>query len=268
MCFYSLDGHHKLIRWRFVTHGCIDGYSRMITFIECSTNNRGDTVYNLFLEAATKYGLPSRIRCDYGGENIRVAAHMLQHHGLNRNSVITGSSTHNQRIERLWSDVHRSVTKMYYRLFYFLEYHGLLDPLNEMHIFALHFVYLPRIRRSIKLFAAAWNNHGLRTMHHSSPGQLFVSGCLRLRHSGLVALDFLDSTDGTYGVDGADDEDDYSLIGEQETSVQVPESRVQLSSEQVELLTTQVDPLSRSDNYAIEKYERALSLLHGWFATF
>ncbi len=131
MCVLTLlDGHHKLIRWRFVTHGCIDGYTRMITFIECNTNNRGDTVYKLFLEAASKYGLPSRIRCDYGGENIRVATHMLQHRGLHRKSVITGSSTHNQRIERLWGDVHRSVTKMYYRLFYFLEYHGLLDPLN------------------------------------------------------------------------------------------------------------------------------------------
>ncbi len=107
-------------------------------------------------------------------------------------------------------------------------------------------------------------------MHNASPRQLFVSGCLRLRHSGLVALDFLDSTDSVYGTDNydVDDvEDGYSLIGEEATSVEVPESRIQLSSEQVELLTTQVDPLSASDNYAIEKYERALFLLQGWFAT-
>ena len=27
---WHIDGHHKLIRWRFVTHGGIDGYSRTI----------------------------------------------------------------------------------------------------------------------------------------------------------------------------------------------------------------------------------------------
>ena len=65
-----------------MTHGCIDGYSRMITYLECSTNNKSDTVYKLFLESAEKYGIPSRVRCDYGGENVKVAAHMLQHRGL------------------------------------------------------------------------------------------------------------------------------------------------------------------------------------------
>ncbi len=68
-----------------------------------------------------------------------------------------------------------------------------------------------------------------------------------------------------HGTDNYDVEDGYSLIGEQ---VEFPESRIQLSSEQVELLTIQVDPLSASDNYAIEKYERALFLLQGWFATY
>ena len=29
---WHVDGHHSLIRWRFVIHGCIDGFSRMVTF--------------------------------------------------------------------------------------------------------------------------------------------------------------------------------------------------------------------------------------------
>ena len=90
--FVTVDGHHKLIRWKIVTHAAIDGYSRMIVFMKCS-NNKATTVYNHFLEAILSYGLPSRVRSDQGRENCLVAQHMLEHRG----SMITGSSVHNQR---------------------------------------------------------------------------------------------------------------------------------------------------------------------------
>ena len=45
---WHIDGHHSLIRWRMVVHGGIDGYSRMVVYIGCSTNNRSLTVYKLF----------------------------------------------------------------------------------------------------------------------------------------------------------------------------------------------------------------------------
>ena len=125
-----------------MTHGGIDGYSRMIVFLKCSTNNRASTVLESFQAAVQEFGLPSRVRSDQGRENYLVGAYMLHHRGVDRQSMITGNSTHNQRIERLWRDTHRSVTILYYRLFYFLESQGLLDPLNEIHIFALHYVYI------------------------------------------------------------------------------------------------------------------------------
>ena len=34
---WHIDGNHKLIRWNFVIHGGIDGYSRKIVFLKCST---------------------------------------------------------------------------------------------------------------------------------------------------------------------------------------------------------------------------------------
>ena len=39
--YVYVDGHHKLIRWRLVTHGGIDGYSQMIVYLKCSNNNSG-----------------------------------------------------------------------------------------------------------------------------------------------------------------------------------------------------------------------------------
>ena len=41
---WHLDGHHSLIRWSLVVHGCIDGFSRMIIFLHCSSNNLSTTV--------------------------------------------------------------------------------------------------------------------------------------------------------------------------------------------------------------------------------
>ena len=157
-----------------MTHAGIDGYSHLIVFVHCSDNNQSSTVYEYFLEAIRKYGLPSRVRTDQGRENIMVARHMLKSRGMNRGSIITGSSVHNQRIERLWKDMFQSVIATYYRLFYFMEQQDLLDPLNEIHLYIIHYVFLPRINRSLRKFQDAWNHHSLRTEGNSTPHQLFT----------------------------------------------------------------------------------------------
>lgn len=135
--FLNTDGHHKCIRWCFVTHGAIDGYSCLIVYLKCATNNKASTVYSEFMTAVQRFGLPSWIRTDCGTENLQVAQHMLRYRGLEQKSVLTGTSVHNRRIERLWRDLHQSAIKMYYRLFYHLENQHILDPLNELHLFAL-----------------------------------------------------------------------------------------------------------------------------------
>ena len=63
---WHLDGYHKLIRWKIVIHGGIDGYSRLIMFLSASTNNYASTVLSAFLDAVEEFGLPSRVRVDRG----------------------------------------------------------------------------------------------------------------------------------------------------------------------------------------------------------
>ena len=69
--FYRhIDGHHKLVRWRFVIHGGIDGISRSIVYLRCCSNNKAETVLALFLDASERFGLPSRVRSELGTENV------------------------------------------------------------------------------------------------------------------------------------------------------------------------------------------------------
>jgi len=56
------------------------------------------------LSAIQQYGLSSQVRSDQGTENTAVARHMLEAQGVERESMITGSSVHNQRIEEQAKD--------------------------------------------------------------------------------------------------------------------------------------------------------------------
>ena len=192
---WHIDGHHSLIRWRIVVHGGIDGFSRLITYLHCSTNNRADTVFTLFQEAIAKYGVPSRVRSDRGGENIDVAKFMIENRGLNRGSHIAGTSVHNQRIERLWRDVFSHVLQLYYSLFYFLEDNGLLDCELDTDLYALHFVFVPLINRALKQFQDAYNNHSLRTEHHWTPLMIWNNGILSSEHARETAVQDFYSSD-------------------------------------------------------------------------
>ena len=173
---WHMDSHHKLIRWRFITHAAVDGFSRTIVYIKCTNNNKSETVLQQFMSDIEKYGLPQRIRSDHGGENIEVWRYMLQAYHGDTSRVITGSSTHNERIERLWRDVHRSVTTNYAETFHSLEAEGTLDALNEVDLYCLHHVYLPRICKSLSDFQESWNNHQLSSEGSKTPYQLFFEG--------------------------------------------------------------------------------------------
>jgi len=41
---WHIDTNHKLIRWHFVIVGGIDGFNRLVTFLQCNDNNKAETV--------------------------------------------------------------------------------------------------------------------------------------------------------------------------------------------------------------------------------
>lgn len=255
---WHVDGHHSLIRWGFVVHGGMDGFSRLVVYLYCSTNNRSDTVLDLFLHANTLFGVPSRVRSDRGGENVGICEFMVSYRGVGRASHIAGSSVHNQRIERLWRDVFRCVCSTFHSLFYHLEASGCLIPDDLVDRYVLHYLFLPRINVCLTEFACGWNHHPIRTEHNWSPRRMWFNGMVDPSNVEQVAIrDVIDPLPaGDVHLFGVDNGGPLPADLE-ENSVVVDDVPCPLNEEDEEDFIEQFDPLDTCSDYGIFLYQSA-----------
>ena len=255
---WHMDSNLKLRHWRMCIHGCIDGFSRCIIYLDVHNNNRASTVLTSFQRSTNEWGVPSRVRADNGGENVAVRDFMVFFRGENRGSFLTGPSTRNTRIERLWRDVVESVVTVFTSLFLFMEARHILDPTCERDMLALHYVFLPRVQRLLDRFTQRFNFHSVSTERNRTPRQLWASGCLRNFNSPNAGIRDVLDTDNSIPEDmdmyGHDPDAPLPDPQEDEEGVVIANIDFELSEEANAALTQNFTPLMEDNNYGIEIY--------------
>ena len=80
------------------------------------------------------------------------------------------------KIERLWRDVWTGCVSLFYNIFCRMEAEGVFIADNDLHLKALHYVFIPRIQHHLDAFINAYIRKPLWTANSRSPIQLWISG--------------------------------------------------------------------------------------------
>ena len=172
-CWHA-DGYDKLKPYGFPIHGCIDGFSHRILWLEIvSSNNDPRVVAKLFFNCVKELQFcPTVLRTDRGTENGIMATtqcFLRRNHQDSHSEVKAhryGSSHSNQRIEAWWTMLRKDLVD-----------HGLLDTSSVLHLQCLWFCFYPLMKKALNEIRESWNCHYVRkSRHHTVPGipnQLF-----------------------------------------------------------------------------------------------
>ena len=154
---WHVDEYDKLKPFGFCIHGCLDGFSPRIMWLEvATTNNVSRLVANYFLDTVRQIGgAPSIVRADYGIENVKVAGiqRFLRRDGTDSfagdNSFMYGKSVSNQRIEAWWRQLRKNSTDWWINNVKDLRDRGLYSDGNILHVECLKFCYMPVLRSEL-----------------------------------------------------------------------------------------------------------------------
>ena len=134
-----------------------------------------------------------------------------------------------------------------------MEENDLLDPLNDLHLFELHLIFLPSINNALRELSEDWNNHPLSSEYNFSPYQLWRLGINIYQISNSKEFNELSNNDWeSFGIDY-----EGPLPGEEDDDVIVPEINFPLTHFQIQCLLEVVNR-----NREIENVDLYLTILN------
>ena len=151
-------------------------------------------------------------------------------------------------------DLLKDVIKTYTTIFIYLEDKHGMDVNNNLYLFCLHYVFLPRINQTL-FRKTSWNNHRIRTANNQTPLQMYIKGMIE---SGFRGFEDENVNPNDYGIDWqglTPNEDDSS-------AVVINEVHNVLTQDQLNILQTAVDPLeSDEEGHGVNVYKRAVDVV-------
>lgn len=165
---WHLDGYDKLKPFGFAVHGCIDGFSRKLMWLQvASSNNDPAIIADYYLSCIGSLGYTAqKLRCDLGTENTTLK--YLHPFLANDRAacVILGKSTANQRIEAWWCTLWKSLANWWMNLFKDLRDMNLYNDSLAVHVECLKFCFMNVIQSDLQAFMKQWNCHWIRRQHN------------------------------------------------------------------------------------------------------
>ena len=159
-------------------------------------------------------------------------------------------------MSNVWSHI-------FYYTFQSMEEAGILERSNGLHLFALHFTFLPRINRALQSFVEAWNLHPVRTERNWTPEQISMNGMIDFRNRQLPAVADV--------VEGVESIDDFKWFGfdpqaphpgdDGMSTVVVDDVDIELPEDIGEQLSCDINPLAESNSFGIDLYVQVLEVL-------
>jgi len=211
---WHLDGYDKLKPFGFCIHGCIDGFSRRILWLEVGlSNNNPRVIVQYFIDCIRQTGgVPCVVRGDCGSENVYIAGVQRylrkddNDHFSGGKSFLYGKSIANQRIEAWWSILRKSNTSWWINYFKDMRDSGEFNANDPLEQNCLQFCFMQIIQNELHQVAKNWNLHNIRpsTNQESPSGKPDIMYFLPERYSTTdykkdvdwIDLDIAESTCG------------------------------------------------------------------------
>ena len=164
---WHVDGYNKLKSFGFPIHGCIDGYSRKILWLNVSpTSNDSQVIATYFIQCIEKLNLiPRLVRSDRGSENTILGGtlkYLRREHGnavAGDESFRYGPSVSNQRIESWWAFFKKNRSSWWMNYFKDFMDDGIYDPTINYQKLCLYFTFSGLLQQELDENKSMWNNH-------------------------------------------------------------------------------------------------------------